>query len=366
MTEERPRAYLEPMTVRGRIARPQPKGLPVIGMGYNELPYGPSPHVMAAIEAAARDGNRYGAPGCDAVREALGEVHGLDPEAIICGNGSEELIDVIARNFARAGDEVLIPEFGYIQFAMTARRVGATLVKAPESGFTTDIDAMLAAVTTRTRLIFVANPNNPTGTLVPVAELERLVDGVPPSVVVVLDLAYGEFSGAGYCAAVHRLVGGRENVIVLRTFSKAFGLAGLRLGWAHAPEWMMPGFYAARGMGSVNRMAQMASLAAIEDRATMEARVSEIVSERDRVAGVLAQKGVRSCESGTNFLMAGIEDGGPEQVEALVEWLFDEGGIVVNRTREAGLERFFRFSLGTPDQNDLLISCVTSFLEARG
>lgn len=359
----RPTPYLVPLTVRGRISRVQPKGLPVINLGFNELPYGPSPKVAEAIAACALRANYYGAPGCDALRQALAQANGLTPETIICGNGSEELLDVIARNFARPGDEILISQFGYIQFEMTTRRLGATLVKAPESDFTSDVDALLAAVTDRTRLVFLANPNNPTGTVLPVAELARLARGLPPQTVLVLDLAYGEFTGFDYCADVHALVQHHENVVVTRTFSKACGLAGLRVGWAHAPEWMMPGFYAARGMGSVNAMAQAAATAALADIDTVRDRVAQIVAERDRVAAALMTLGVSSLPSGANFLLVTIDGAGPERTEALVEYLFDEAGIIVNRTREAGLEHFLRFCLGLPEHNDLLISCIRSFLQ---
>ncbi|MEX0309586.1 MAG: aminotransferase class I/II-fold pyridoxal phosphate-dependent enzyme, partial [Tateyamaria sp.] len=161
--EMKPKQYIEPLVVRGRIERVQPKGLPLINLGYNELPYGPTPGVADALARAPEMVNSYGGPGVDAVRDALGELHGLDPDEIICGNGSEELLDVIGRNFARPGDEILISQFGYIQFEMTARRVGATLVKAPERDFTTDVDALIAALSKRTTLLFLANPNNPTG-----------------------------------------------------------------------------------------------------------------------------------------------------------------------------------------------------------
>lgn len=360
----RPATYIQPMPVRGRIGRPQPKGLPVINLGYNELPFGPSPKVSAAIAEAGARANSYGAPGCDALRAALGAANNLDPDTIICGNGSEELLDVIGRNFARPGDEILISEFGYIQFAMVAHRLGATLVKAPERDYTTDVDALLMKITARTRLIFVANPNNPTGTVLPVSELERLVKGVPADVVLVLDLAYGEFTGFDYVAAVHELAKGHDNVIVTRTFSKAYGLAGLRVGWAQTPDWMLPGFYITRGMGSVNNMAQTAALAALDDMEVVRERVALIVSERERLAAGLKALGLSSCPSGTNFLMATIDGFGPDVTEALVEYLFDEGGFVVNRTREAGLEHFFRFSLGLPEQNDLLLDCTERFVRA--
>ena len=361
----RPTSYIRALPLRGRVARPQPKGLPVINLGFNELPFGPSPKVAAAIADASNSANRYGAPGCDALREALGAANGLDPDTLICGNGSEELLDVIGRNFARPGDEILISQFGYIQFVLAAHRLGATLVKAPERAFTTDIDALLAAITPRTRLIFLANPNNPTGTVLPVDELARLARGVPGDVVLVLDLAYGEFTGFDYVAAVHDLAAGFENIIVTRTFSKAYGLAGLRAGWAQVPAWMLPGFYIARGMGSVNHMAQAAALAALEDIAVVRERVAVVLSERRRVAERLAALGLSCCPSGTNFLMARIDGAGPEVTEALVEYLFDAGGLVVNRTREAGLEQFFRFSLGLPAQNDLLLDCTARFQQAR-
>jgi histidinol-phosphate aminotransferase len=336
----RPTPYITPLGVRGRISRVQPKGLPLINLGFNELPFGPTPRVAKAITACAPLANRYGGPGCDALRQALGQINGLDPETIICGNGSEELLDVIARNFARPGDEILISQFGYIQFEMTANRLGATLVKAPEAGFVSDVDALLAGVSARTKLVFLANPNNPTGTVLGLEELERLAQGLPTQVVLVLDLAYGEFTGAEYCAGVHALAQQHDNVVVTRTFSKAYGLAGLRVGWAHAPEWMMPGFYGARGMGSVNAMAQ-AAVAALQDIDIVQGRVARIVAERTRVAAELAGIGISSLPSGANFLMVTLDGAGPEMTEALVEYLFDEAGIIVNRTREAGLVHRF-------------------------
>lgn len=359
---DRPHPYITPLGVRGRISRSQPKGLPLINLGFNELPYGPTPKVAKAIAACAPIANRYGGPGCDVLRQALGQINGLKPETIICGNGSEELLDVIARNFARPGDEILISQFGYIQFEMTANRLGTTLVKAPETGFVSDVDALLAGVSARTKLVFLANPNNPTGTVLGLEDLARLAQGLPRPVVLVLDLAYGEFTGADYCAGVHRLAQQHDNLVVTRTFSKAYGLAGLRVGWAHAPEWMMPGFYGARGMGSVNAMAQAAAIAALQDIDIVQDRVARIVTERERVAAELVRKGISSLPSGANFLMVTPDGAGPEMTEALVEYLFDEAGIIVNRTRESGLEPYLRFSLGLPEHNDLLLSCTRSFM----
>ena len=358
----RPESYLTPLNVRDRISKPQPLGLPLINLGFNELPFGPTPAIADAIADCSMRANYYGNPNCVVLRQTLGAHNGIDPEQIICGNGSEELLDVIARNFVRPGDDIVISEFGYIQFVLTAHRLGANLIKASETDFTSNVDALLTAVTPQTKLVFLANPNNPTGTILPVSEVARLVNGLRSDVVLVLDLAYGEFTGFDYCMAIHELVLERENVVVTRTFSKAFGLAGLRVGWAHASAWMLPGFYAARGMGSVNAMAQAAAVAAINDIAIVEQRVAQTLHERDRVAKALQDMGIFCLPSGTNFLLARIDNHGVEVTEDMAVHLFDEAGIIVNRTRETGLEQYFRFCLSLPEHNDLLLNEARNFM----
>ncbi|MAD94062.1 MAG: histidinol-phosphate transaminase [Rhodobacteraceae bacterium] len=358
----RPTGYLVPLSVRDRISKPQPLGLPLINLGFNELPFGPTPAVAEAIKNWGKRANYYGNPSCTKLRNALGAHNEIDPETIICGNGSEELLDVIARNFVRPGDDLVISEFGYIQFVLTAHRLGANLVKAKEADFTTDVDSLLAAVTPQTKLMFVANPNNPTGTVLPVSEIIRLVDGLRADVVLVLDLAYGEFTGFDYCTAIHNLVLGRENVVITRTFSKAFGLAGLRVGWAHVPAWMLPGLYAARGMGSVNAVAQAAAVAGISDIDQVKKRVDNILYERDRVRQALQEMGIFCLQSAANFLLARIGKCGADMAEAMVVHLHDKAGIIVNRTRESGLEHYFRFCLSLPDHNDLLLDTARSLM----
>jgi histidinol-phosphate aminotransferase len=357
----KPEPYVAPVPLRGRISRSQPRGLPVVNLGFNELPYPPLPSVARAMEEAVRRAQSYGPPHNDALREALAEANGLDPDHIVCGNGSEELLDCLARAFARPGDEVLISEYGYIQFALAANRVGAALVKAPETALATDVDALLAHVSDRTRILFLANPNNPTGTMVEVDALKRLADALPARVLLVLDLAYGEFADPGYCAAVHRLAEGRGNVAVTRTFSKAHGLAGIRVGWVHAPAWLVPVIYAVRGMGTVNAVAQAGATASLAEAEATAARVQEIVDSRARMTGALRQMGYEVAPSHANFLLAAPPGATPERTEALVEHVFDAGGFIVNRTREAGLERYFRFSMGTPAQNDSLLDVLRGF-----
>jgi len=359
----RPVGLIAPLNIRARISREQPKGMPVINMSFNELPYGPSANVAAAIDATTRKANFYGNPTCLALREEIGSRYDLEPDQIICGNGSEELLDVIARTFVRHDDEIVISEFGYIQFAIIANRLGARLTKVPEVNYTTDVDGLIAAISPETKLVFLANPNNPTATMMPESDVVRLVEAMPSHVLLVIDLAYGEFAGFDYCARMHDLVSRFENVIVTRTFSKAFGLAGLRVGWCHCPEWMVSSLYAARGMGSVNAVAQAAALASLREKELVDARIAETLSERQRVAAELTALGLTCMPSHTNFMLAMVRNGDPDQAEALVAHLFDDAGIIVNRTREKGLERYIRFSLSLPEHNSRLVESVGRFLQ---
>jgi len=363
MSEGRPRAYIQPLAVRARLSRLQPKGLPLINLSFNELPYSPSPSVLIAIQTATANANCYGNPTCDQLRTAIGNTYQLDPKRIVCGNGSEELLDIIGRCFASTGDDIVISEYGYIQFPIVANRVGAQLVKAKERHFTTHIDNVLEAVTDNTRIVFIANPNNPTGSMVSDSELYRLAEALPSHTVLVLDLAYGEFASRSYNANVHSLASEFNNVVITQTFSKAFGLAGLRVGWCYAPEWMIPLLYAARGMGTVNAAAQAGAIAALEDMNTILARVDTIVAEKERVTGSLLLMGLEVIPSKANFLLVAPHRNKNDTADKLAVHLFEHAGIVVNQTREAGLERFIRFSLSIPEHNTALVNSIRTFVE---
>lgn len=361
--EIRPHSYIKPIVVRPRVSRSQPKALPTINLGFNELPYPPSQKVLTAIQSAISNANSYGNPACDALRSAIGNTYQLDPGRIVCGNGSEELLDIIGRCFASTGDEIVISEYGYILFSIVANRVGATLIKTKEQNFTTHIDSVLAAVTDKTRIVFIANPNNPTGTMVSEAELRRLALGLPSQTILVLDLAYSEFASISYIANVHRLASEFNNIIITQTFSKAYGLAGLRVGWCYAPEWMIPILNSARGMGTVNAAAQAGAIAALDDRNTMFERIQTIITEKKRVAKILSSMGFEVIPSDTNFLLVAPSSCCADVADKLAVHLFEHSGIVVNQTREAGLERFIRFSLSIPEHNTTLVNSSQSFME---
>ena len=365
MNKNKPKSYINSIPVRDRILTPQPLGLDIINLGYNELPFQPTTKIAEAIDGIKDKAGLYGDPMCFALRSEIEKVFGISKTNVICGNGSEELIDVIARNFISSEDEILISEFGYIQFVLAANRLNARLKKATEKQYSTDVDQLLMQISPRTKLIFLANPNNPTGTVIEIGEITRLIEGMPTNIVLVLDLAYGEFVGFDYCRKIHELVDKYENVVVTRTFSKAFGLAGLRVGWCHAPEAMISGFYAARGMGSVNAMAQAAAEASLRDLPEINSRIRLIVSERKRVASALFEIGIKTLPSQANFLLASIKNHGKEITEELVQFLFNDAGIIVNRTRETGLESFMRFSLSFPKHNDILIKSCIKFMSYR-
>lgn len=361
MFENPPLGYIQPLAVRPRVSQPQPRGLPVINLGFNELPYPPSPSVLAAIQSATTHANSYGNPSCERLRTAISDTYQLDPNRIVCGNGSEEILDIIGRCFASKGDDIVISEYGYILFSIVANRVGAQLIKAKEQNFTTQIDNVLAAVTDKTRIVFIANPNNPTGSMVSDIELRRLAKALSPQTILVLDLAYGEFASDSYNASVHNLVSEFNHVVITQTFSKAYGLAGLRVGWCYAPEWMIPILYAARGMGTVNAAAQAGAIAALDDRHTMLALVNTIVAEKKRVAESISSMGFEVISSHTNFLLVAPSSSNSDVADKLASHLFEHAGFVVNQTREAGLERFIRFSLSLPEHNTAFVNSVKKF-----
>src|ERR1700758_4842504 len=206
-----------------------------IRLASNESALGPSAKAVAAYRALAGEVHRYPAGGAEELREALGRRHGLDPAPIVCGAGSDELITLLLRCYAGSGDEVLYSRHGFLMYPINAMAAGATPIAAPERELTTDIDAVLARVTERTRIVFIANPNNPTGTYLGAPEIARLHAGLPASVLLAIDAAYAEFVNRNDYEPGLALVNRAENVVMLRTFSKIYALAELRLGWAYCP-----------------------------------------------------------------------------------------------------------------------------------
>lgn len=358
----RPQPTIAPLKITETQRVPHPRGLELIDLSLNESPFPPHPTVIEAIRDRAAKGNKYGDPFSADLRAALARTYNLNSEAIICGNGSEDLVDLIARAFVRPGDEILMSQNGFYQFQLIAHRLGADIVRAPEDGLTTDVDAVLAAVTNRTRVIYLALPNNPTGTMPAEADIHRLIDAVPEDVILVADLAYGEFIGFDFCQRLHDMVVDRPNLIVTRTFSKAFSLAAYRVGWCNVPLEIAPVINTLRAIGNVNALAQVAGVAALQHLDHVYDAIATLISERDRVAQGLSDQGYQTVPSLTNFMLVDLPKGDTRNVDDWGAHLYDHAAIIVRRVREPGLQHNARLCLGTPEQNDLLLQHASGFL----
>lgn len=327
-----------------------------VKLSANENPYGPSPAAKAAYAAAAGDLHRY--PGTDhrALREALAARHGLNAGQILCGNGSDELLHLIAQAYAGAGDEVLYPEHGFLIYPIVARGAGASPVPVPEKDRRVDVAALLAAVTDRTKILFLANPANPTGSYLPRAELQRLVEGLPPRVLLVLDGAYAEYVD-GYDGGAE-FVAGRENVVMTRSFSKAYGLGGLRLGWAYGPQAVVDNLNRLRGPFNLSAAQQAAGIAALGDLAHLTHTVKETQRLRGQLAAGLAALGIPSDPSAANFILARFASG--EEAAAADAALAAEG-LIVRRVVAYGLPAALRITIGDESACDRVLAALAAF-----
>ncbi|GMG81097.1 histidinol-phosphate transaminase [Paralimibaculum aggregatum] len=312
-----------------------------VKLSSNENPLGPSPAAREAYLAAADGLGLYPDGGHARLRAAIARAHGIDADRIACGNGSDELIALLARAYAAPGTEVLYSAHGFLMYRLSALSAGATPVAAPERALTTDIDALIARLTPATRLVFLANPNNPTGTMVPEAEIARLAEALPPAALLVLDAAYAEYVRApGYDGGI-ALVESRENVVMTRTFSKIHGLAALRLGWLYGPAHVIDVLSRVRGPFNVNAPALAAGEAAIADHGYVaDCRIANEVW-RDWLAREIAAAGFPVTPSHANFLL--VETGART---GAVDGHLRAHGLIVRRMDEYGLPGHLRISVG--------------------
>ncbi|MEI6559942.1 MAG: histidinol-phosphate transaminase [Rhodospirillaceae bacterium] len=332
----------------------------LIRLASNEGGLGPSPRAAAAYQALAGELHRYPDGGGAALTEALAARHRLEAGQIVLGAGSDELLSLVTRAYAGPGDEVLYPQYGFLMYPIAARTVGATPVTAPETNLTASVDALLAAVTAKTRLLFLANPNNPTGSCLPAAELRRLHAGLPGHVVLVIDAAYAEFVTAADYTAGQDLVQGADNVVMARTFSKAYALAALRLGWAYASPAIAGVLHRVRGPFNVNAAAQAAGIAALEDEPFLETarRHNEVC--RDWFAGRLGALGLRVHPSAGNFVLVDFSAWG--EAEAVRLYLKDRG-ILVRQMGGYKLPHCLRITIGRTDEMHEVAEALAGYRE---
>ncbi len=313
----------------------------VLKLSANENPLGTSDAAKEAFSRAVHDLHRYPSTDHAGLRAAIAEVWGLDPARIFCGVGSGEIIHMLCEAYAGPGDEVIHTEHGFAMFPIAAQSAGATPIEVPERERVVDVDAILAACGGRTRLVFLANPNNPTGTMIGAAEVARLAEGLPARAMLVLDGAYAEYV-ENYDAGA-ALVAARSNVFMTRTFSKIYGLGGLRIGWGYGPQEVIDVLNRIRGPFNLSSAALAAAEAAVRDTAFRERCRIDNAKRRDWLAHALGEMGVPSDTSEANFILARFASA--EEAEACDAHLRAEG-IIVRRVLGYKLPAALRITIG--------------------
>jgi histidinol-phosphate aminotransferase len=335
-----------------------------IKLSSNESSFGPSPATLAAYHAAAASLNRYPDGAQTALREAIAEVHGLDVARIVCGNGSDELLQLVIRSFAVPGDEVLLSENGFLMCDIHAMAQGAVVIKAPEPRDRVDVDALLARVTPRTRVLCIANPNNPTGTYIPYSEVLRLHGALPGNVVLVLDGAYAEYATAADYDAGARLVESARNVVMTRSFSKIYGLPALRIGWAYCPPRVLDAIQRIRTPFSTNGAALAAATAAVRDQAWVT-RIRAFNAEwLLRIADRLRALGLEVVPSMANFYLLRFPAGCGRNSHEAAAFLIRNG--IIPRpvsSHEDGQE--LRITVGTEEENRAVLEVMTRYMRGE-
>ncbi|MGV8988439.1 MAG: histidinol-phosphate transaminase [Cypionkella sp.] len=313
----------------------------VVKLSSNENPFGPCDKAKDAFQRSVHQIHRYPSTDHASLRNAIADVHGLDAAQIICGVGSDEIIHFLCQAYAGPKDEVVFTEHGFLMYRISAMAAGATPVEVAERDRTTDVDAILRACNRRTRLVFIANPNNPTGTMISAAEVERLAAGLPSQAILVLDGAYAEFV-EGYDGGA-ALVQRRDNVVMTRTFSKIYGLGGLRVGWGYGPKAIIDVLNRIRGPFNLSNTQQEVAEAAVRDQDYVNRCRSENARMRNWLALALGELGVPSDTSMANFILARFAS--PQEAEACD--LFLQGqGLVVRRVSSYKLPNCLRITIG--------------------
>lgn len=330
----------------------------------NENPLGCSEMARAAVRRAADGLALYPEGSARVLREAIAKKYGLDAGRIVAGSGSDEIFQLLGRAYLRPGDEIIQSEHGFLVYSLVAQQSGATTLSAPERDYTTDVDAILERVSAKTRIVFIANPNNPTGTYIPFDAVRRLHAGLREDILLVLDGAYAEYVRANDYSAGLELAGSAPNVIMTRTFSKVYGLAALRLGWAYGPESVIDAIHRVRGPFNVNTLAQAAGVAALADEDFVRDSVAHNARELERMAPALAAMGYEVTPSVGNFLL--VHFGGARHGAAAADAFLRTRGIVVRGMKAYGLPGALRISIGLEAANDAVLAALEDFAKKAG
>lgn len=337
-----------------------PGGVKPIKLSSNETPLGASPRAIEAFKAAAASLERYPDGQATALRKAIARRYGLDADRIVCGAGSDELLSLLAHAYLGPGDEAIYTEHGFLVYRIAILANGATPVVARETGLRTDVDAILARVTERTRVVFLANPNNPTGTYIGIEEVRRLRAELPEVVLLVLDAAYAEYVKRNDYEAGLELVATTPNTVMTRTFSKIYGLAALRLGWAYCPAHVADVLNRIRGPFNISTPAILAGVAAMDDQAHMERAVAHNETWLAWLTNEIAALGLVVTPSVANFLLVHFPPDAARGAAAADEHLKSRG-IILRRVTSYGLPDCLRLTVGAEEENRAVVAALTEF-----
>ena len=336
-------------------------GAKVHKLSSNESPLGASPLAIAAFSKASNALELYPDGSATALREAIAGRYGLKPENIVCGAGSDELLQLLAHAYLGPGDEAIYSQFGFLVYPIAIKSNGATAVIAPETNHTTDVDAIIGCLTPRTRIVFLANPNNPTGTYIPFSEVKRLHAALPRDVLLVLDAAYAEYVRRNDYESGVELVSTYDNVVMTRTFSKIHGLAALRLGWAYCPAHVADVLNRIRGPFNVSAPAIVAGTAAISDQAFVEKAIAHNDVWLDWLTRELTGLGLTVTPSVGNFLLVHFPLAAERNAAAADAFLASRG-FVLRRMESYGIPAALRLSVGSEEANRALVGALRDFL----
>ncbi len=332
-----------------------------VKLSSNESALGPSPHAVEAFDAAKTDLSIYPEGSAKILREAIGEVYGLDPHRIVCGNGSDELLTLLAAAYLRPGDEVMYSEHAFVVYKIAALANSAKPVPVPETNYRANVDAMLKAVTPKTRLVYLANPNNPTGSYLRHDEVRRLHAGLSPDTLLIIDAAYAEYVRRNDYESGIEMVANFPNVVMTRTFSKIYGLAGLRVGWAYCPAAVADVLNRTRGPFNVSIPAQHAAVAALKDRAHVEASFAHNDKWKTWLTDEIRKLGLRVDDSVGNFVL--IHFAGTEQAHAADHFLAGKG-LILRGVAAYGLGQCLRLTVGPEAANRAVVTALAEFVKS--
>jgi histidinol-phosphate aminotransferase len=335
------------------------KGTKVYKLSSNESPIGASPKAVEAFASASQKLALYPDGSSTALRDAIAQRYGLSADRIVCGAGSDEILQLLAHAYLGPGDEAVYSQYGFMVYPIVIKANGATAVIAKEKDFATDVDAMIAAVTPRTKIVFLANPNNPTGTYISYAELRRLHAALPADVLLVVDAAYAEFVTANDYESGIALVSEFENVVMTRTFSKIHGLAALRLGWAYGPLHVMDVLNRIRGPFNVSLPAIAAGVASIQDTSFMDDALAHNTQWLSWLTMEIAGLGLKVVPSVGNFVLVHFTEA---KTAAAADAYLQEHGLVVRRMDGYGMANALRMSVGSEEANRALVNALQGFM----